>query len=127
MACFLCFSVSIGDELITGPDLPRVDLATLPSPYLMGLMDKFFDEKLCPLIHTTRGCPFKCAFCAEGAAYYNVVEIVKSLNSAVSMAASLQSTDETVLANVSRSNISVEQLAAAGKMANHPIPALIRN
>lgn len=118
MACFLCFSVSIGDELITGPDLPRVDLATLPSPYLMGLMDKFFDEKLCPLIHTTRGCPFKCAFCTEGAAYYNVVEIVKSLNGAVSMAASLQSTDETVLANVSRSNISVEQLAAAGKMAN---------
>lgn len=179
---------SIGDELITGPDLPRVDLATLPSPYLMGLMDKFFDEKLCPLIHTTRGCPFKCAFCTEGAAYYNVVgqrvapleaemhylssrirgpkdlfisdanfgmfkqdqekariiadcqekydypkyvhvstgknqkarvvEIVKSLNGAVSMAASLQSTDETVLANVSRSNISVEQLAAAGKMAN---------
>lgn len=179
---------SVGDELVTGPDLPRVDLATLPSPYLMGLMDKFFDEKLCPLIHTTRGCPFKCAFCTEGSAYYNVVgqrvapleaemhylssrirgpkdlfisdanfgmfkqdqekariiadcqqkydypkyvhvstgknqkarvvEIVKSLNGAVSMAASLQSTDETVLANVSRSNISVEQLAAAGKMAN---------
>lgn len=179
---------SVGDTIVTGPDLPRVDLATLPSPYLMGLMDKFFDEKLCPLIHTTRGCPFKCAFCTEGAAYYNlvgqrtepleaemhylssrvrgpgdlfisdanfgmfkqdfdkariiadcqekygypkyihvstgknqkarVVEIVKSLNGAVSMAASLQSTDETVLNNVSRSNISVEQLAAAGKMAN---------
>lgn len=177
-----------GGDVITGPDLARVDLAALPSPYLMGMMDKFFDDKLCPLIHTTRGCPFKCAFCTEGSAYYNVVEqradaleeemhylasrvrgpsdlfisdanfgmfkqdhdkariiadcqkkydypkyihvstgknqkarvveIVKSLNGAVSMAASLQSTDQTVLANVSRSNISVEQLAEAGKMAN---------
>lgn len=175
-------------EIIKGPDLPRVELEDIPSPYLMGLMDKFFDDKLCPLIHTTRGCPFKCAFCTEGAAYYNkvgqrtdvlaaemdyissrvkgpkdlfisdanfgmykqdyekaaviadcqkrydypkyvhvstgknqkerVVEIVQSLNGAVSMAASLQSTDATVLENVARSNISVEKLAAAGKMAN---------
>jgi radical SAM superfamily enzyme YgiQ (UPF0313 family) len=179
---------AVDGDVIMGPDLKRVDLADLPSPYLMGMMDKFFDENLCPLVHTTRGCPFSCAFCTEGAAYYNVVsqrvgpleqelhyiasrvrgprdlfisdanfgmfkqdydkarilsdcqakydypkyihvstgknqkarviEIVKSLNGAVSMAASLQSTDETVLANVARSNISIDQLAAAGKMAN---------
>ena len=175
-------------QIVQGPSLPRVRLEDLPSPYLTGLMDKFFDDKLCPLIHTTRGCPFKCAFCTEGAAYYNVVsqrldpleeemeyisarvrgpkdlfisdanfgmfkqdyakaeifarmqekygypkyihvstgknqkdrviEIVKSLNGAVSMAASLQSTDEQILANVQRSNISVDKLAEAGKMAN---------
>ncbi len=178
----------VDGDVVIGPDLERIDIATLPSPYLMGMMDKFFDENLCPLIHTTRGCPFKCSFCTEGAAYYNlvkqrvdpledelhyiasrvrgprdlfisdanfgmfkqdydktriladcqekydypkyihvstgknqkerVIEIVKSLNGAVSMAASLQSTNKTVLANVSRSNISVEQLAEASKVAN---------
>jgi radical SAM superfamily enzyme YgiQ (UPF0313 family) len=61
-------------ELITGPDLPRVkSIEELPSPYLDGLMDKFFDGVLTPLIHTTRGCPFKCTFCTEGADYYNKV------------------------------------------------------
>src|SRR5882757_937147 len=68
-----CHYVADG-ELVVGPDLPRLGLDDLPSPYLMGLMDKFFDGNLSPMIHTTRGCPFKCAFCTEGAAYYNVVE-----------------------------------------------------
>lgn len=65
---------AVGDEIVTGPMLPRLTLADVPSPYLMGLMDKFFDENLGPMIHTTRGCPFKCAFCTEGASYYNSVE-----------------------------------------------------
>ena len=54
---------------------PRVDINDLPSPYLdTRLMDKFFDGKLVPLTHTTRGCPFKCTFCSEGAEYYNKVK-----------------------------------------------------
>lgn len=61
-------------EIISGATLPRLSLPDIPSPYLMGLMDKFFDENLGPMIHTTRGCPFKCAFCTEGASYYNIVE-----------------------------------------------------
>ena len=62
-------------ELITGPLLPRIeDLNLLPSPYLSGLMDKFFDGKLVPLVHTTRGCPFTCTFCSEGASYFNKVK-----------------------------------------------------
>ena len=179
---------SVGGQVINGPVLPRINISDLPSPYLDGIMDKFFDENLCPLIHTTRGCPFKCSFCTEGAAYYNkvgqrldsledemsyiskrvkgppdlfisdanfgmfkqdkekadliancqkefgypkyihvstgknqkerVVDIVQSLNGAVSMAASLQSTDETVLKNVDRSNISVEKLMEVGQKAN---------
>lgn len=175
-------------ELIIGPELPRLALDDLPSPYLMGLMDKFFDGTLMPMIHTTRGCPFKCAFCTEGAAYYNVVEqrvysleeelhyissrargvsdlfisdanfgmfkadfdkariladcqkrydypryihvstgknqkervieIAQMLNGAMNMAASLQSTDPTVLSNVERSNISIDKLSDVGLLAN---------
>jgi radical SAM superfamily enzyme YgiQ (UPF0313 family) len=53
----------------------RVDIDNLPSPYLdTDLLDKFFDGKLIPLTHSTRGCPFKCTFCSEGAAYYNKVK-----------------------------------------------------
>ncbi len=178
----------IDGEMVCGPELPRLDLDELPSPYLMGLMDKFFDENLIPMIHTTRGCPFKCAFCTEGAAYYNIVEqrvhsleeelhyiasrvrgprdlfisdanfgmfkpdidkariladcqkrydfpkyihvstgknqkervieIAQMLDGALNMAASLQSTDATVLANVERSNISLDKLSDVGLQAN---------
>jgi len=61
-------------EIVKGPTLPRLKFTDLPSPYLMGFMDKFFDNKLVPMIHTTRGCPFSCAFCTEGAQYFNIVE-----------------------------------------------------
>ena len=179
---------AVDGEVIIGENLPRLALEDIPSPYLMGLMDKFFDDSLGPMIHTTRGCPFSCSFCTEGAPYYNIVEqrtetlkqelhyiakrirgpndlyisdanfgmfkqdiqkaeilvemqkeydypqnifvstgknqkdrvinIAKMLDGALSMAASLQSTDPNVLANVSRSNISIEKLSDAGKLAN---------
>jgi len=41
-------------------------LDDIPSPYLTGHMDKFFDGKLSPMIETNRGCPFSCTFCHEG-------------------------------------------------------------
>ena len=61
-------------ELVAGSFLPRLEIDELPSPYQTGLMDKFFDGVLTPLIHTTRGCPFTCTFCSEGAAYFNKVK-----------------------------------------------------
>jgi radical SAM superfamily enzyme YgiQ (UPF0313 family) len=54
--------------------LTRTDsrsLAGIPSPWLTGVMDKFFDGKLAPLLETNRGCPFSCSFCVQGTAYYN--------------------------------------------------------
>ena len=42
------------------------DLDQIPSPYLTGLMDPFFDGRLSPMIQTNRGCPFSCTFCADG-------------------------------------------------------------
>ena len=61
-----------GDDLVAAPPPPRErDLDTLPSPYLAGLLDPFFEQPgLTPLIQTKRGCPFQCTFCVEGADYY---------------------------------------------------------
>jgi len=61
-------------KFISGEILPRIkDLDEVPSPYLTGLMDKFFDGVLIPMTHTTRGCPFTCTFCTEGTSYFTKV------------------------------------------------------
>jgi len=63
-----------GGDIIEGPLLPRIqDLREVGSPYTQGLMDKFFDDVLIPMVHTTRGCPFTCTFCTEGSSYYSKV------------------------------------------------------
>lgn len=55
-------------------ELPRIrDLAEIPSPYLSGHLDEFFDGRLMPLLQTNRGCPFSCTFCVEGLSYYTKV------------------------------------------------------
>ena len=48
------------------PEIRTKKLDEIPSPYLTGLMDKFFDGKLTPMIQTNRGCPFTCSFCVDG-------------------------------------------------------------
>ena len=59
-------------KLITGNYLQRIkDLDEIPSPYLNGTLDKFFDGRLTPFIETNRGCPFTCSFCHTGSAYYH--------------------------------------------------------
>ena len=63
-------------EFKVGPALPRIkDLDSIPSPYATGLLDKFFDGKLTPLMETARGCPFTCNFCNAGNAYFNKVNL----------------------------------------------------
>lgn len=42
------------------------NLDEIPSPYAMGILDKFFDENLIPMLQTNRGCPFTCTFCTDG-------------------------------------------------------------
>lgn len=41
-------------------------LDDIPSPYTTGLLDKFFNSELNPMIQTNRGCPFSCSFCVDG-------------------------------------------------------------
>jgi radical SAM superfamily enzyme YgiQ (UPF0313 family) len=45
----------------------------IPSPWLTGIQDEFFDGKLAPLIETNRGCPFTCTFCVQGTRWYTKV------------------------------------------------------
>lgn len=45
----------------------------IPSPWLTGIQDEFFDGKLAPMIETNRGCPFTCTFCVQGTRWYTKV------------------------------------------------------
>jgi Radical SAM superfamily len=45
----------------------------IPSPYLAGIMDEFFDGKMAPMIETNRGCPFSCTYCCQGTSWYTKV------------------------------------------------------
>lgn len=52
----------------------RTDLTQVPSPYLTGMFDSFFeryDYNFMPVWETNRGCPYHCTFCDLGADYYN--------------------------------------------------------
>ncbi len=46
------------------------DVNAIPSPWLTGVMDRFFDDKLAPILETNRGCPFQCSFCVQGTGFY---------------------------------------------------------
>ena len=61
-------------KILKGKILDRIkDLNEIPSPYLNGMFDKFFDGKLTPFIETNRGCPFTCSFCHTGNGYHNKI------------------------------------------------------
>lgn len=45
----------------------------IPSPWLSGIQDEFFDGRLAPMIETNRGCPFTCTFCVQGTKYYSKI------------------------------------------------------
>jgi radical SAM superfamily enzyme YgiQ (UPF0313 family) len=48
-------------------EVGHCDCQALPSPYLTGLLDEFLDDRhLVPIIETSRGCPYSCAFCCWG-------------------------------------------------------------
>jgi radical SAM superfamily enzyme YgiQ (UPF0313 family) len=65
-------SVTADGRFIAAPLCKRLaDLTDIPSPYLTGKMDEFFDGTLMPILQTNRGCPFSCTYCTEGNLYFN--------------------------------------------------------
>lgn len=61
-------------DLVAGPPIPRLmNLDEIPSPYLIGLMEQWFNGYYAPFIETARGCPFSCGFCFTGQAWFNAV------------------------------------------------------
>ena len=72
---FNCISRTLDDKLVYGDIInSRIkNLDEIPSPYSMGLLDKFFDGRLSPMLQTNRGCPFSCSFCVDGTDLVNKV------------------------------------------------------
>lgn len=57
----------INKKLVYGLPLPRLlNLDSVPSPYINGIMDQWFNGYFAPSIQTTRGCPFTCGYCFDG-------------------------------------------------------------
>lgn len=177
-----------GETVIHGDLGPRIKkLESIPSPYLTGRCDKFFDGVLIPMLQTNRGCPFLCTFCTEGQSFYNkvnkygrkrifqdldyiaervkvpdlyivdsnfgmfkedlevcsyisklqkkygwpkylhvstgknnkelVLEAASLVDGAMSFSATIQTSDEQILKNIKRANISLDQLIDAAKTA----------
>ncbi len=66
-------------ELVAGQPYPRMkNLDNIPSPYLSGLMEKWFDGHYAPSLETARGCPFTCTFCEAAASWYTPVSYFSS-------------------------------------------------
>ena len=62
-------------NLVAAPLAEKIaDPNILPSPHLNGLSDKFYDGILIPMIQSTRGCPYQCAFCWEGGPYFRKIK-----------------------------------------------------
>lgn len=62
-----------GSLVRTQPWEREASLDEIPSPWLTGCLDEFFDGKLAPLVETNRGCPFQCTFCVQGVRWYTKV------------------------------------------------------
>ena len=61
-------------EVVVNPMWDRKsEIDEIPSPWLSGIQDEFFDTKLAPMIETNRGCPFTCTFCVQGTGWYTKV------------------------------------------------------
>ena len=94
-------------ELLTGLPMDRpMDMDVIPSPYLTGLMDQWFDGSYAPSIETARGCPFRCTFCFQGQKYFNTIArfSVERINAEFTYMAERMKDYPDILLNICDSN-----------------------
>lgn len=63
----------IGDVVDTRMGIEQLSLDDIPSPYLSGLMDTFFEDNAIPLLESNRGCPYRCTYCQQGTSYFSKI------------------------------------------------------
>jgi len=51
----------------------ETSLEHIPSPYLSGAMDPFFEDNAIALLESNRGCPYGCTFCQQGTKYFSKI------------------------------------------------------
>ena len=57
----------VDDSLVKGINVGlSLDLSTLDSPYLTGILDPFLEGDFLPMLQTSRLCPYTCTFCVSG-------------------------------------------------------------
>lgn len=70
-----CFSL-IDGRLIGQHDVEnKKELDYIPSPYQMGLLDKFLEPEFIPLFESNRGCPYTCSYCTWGSSARRKVKL----------------------------------------------------
>ena len=81
------YSHNDSNNIVIGKSVPRIkNVDAIPSPYLTGILDKFFNTNLIPTIETNRGCPYKCTFCCQGfqcnsqMEFFNLERVKKELS-----------------------------------------------
>lgn len=67
------YRTSQGEVVINLTKPRHKQVETIPSPWLTGIQDEFFDGRLAPMIETNRGCPFTCTYCCQGTNFYTKV------------------------------------------------------
>jgi radical SAM superfamily enzyme YgiQ (UPF0313 family) len=90
-------------RVLCGPSQRIDDVNSIPSPYLSGVLDAFFDLPLIPMIETTRGCPFSCTFCADGMTIKNKVrryDHARTKEELAYIAARVKNVDELIITDL---------------------------
>ena len=60
-------NLSTEERFYVGENIGALDdLNEIPSPYLNGMLDEWFEGPYIPVIETNRSCPYRCTFCAWG-------------------------------------------------------------
>ena len=116
-------------QLIIGSIERIKDINIVPSPYLTGALDQYFQLPLIPMIETTRGCPFTCTFCADGLAIkskINRYETQRTREELQYIAKNINKVDELIVTDLNfgmykQDMETAKEIASIQKNYNYPV------